>query len=142
MMFRGINSAPGFPVVMPPGVTLDSQFAALVSLGVKVTRIHLTGYHSGSALNVGALASLLDAALVSVNDVPYTYQVLATDTLASVAAALGAAVPGAAVAGEVLTIGGDVYACWSADRLVDRNHVQPFTGRLRAPFYFRQRSHP
>lgn len=50
-----------------------------------------------------------EAAFVGVNRLPYSYVVLSTDTLNSIAAALAAAIPNATASGAVVTIGGTVW---------------------------------
>ncbi len=69
---------------------------------------------TANTVTVGGAIFAGEAAMVSVNNTPYTYPVQPIDTLASVATALAAAIPGASVAGDIVTIGGDVYALSAA----------------------------
>jgi hypothetical protein len=69
-----------------------------------LTPATLTLTVAGLTITVGGTISVPQAAVLIVNDVPYSYVVQITDTLNSVAAALAALVPGATVSGAVITL--------------------------------------
>ena len=59
-------------------------------------------------VTVGGTVNGGEAATLKVNYLPYSYSVQASDTLATIAAALAALIPGATASGDVITLG-DVF---------------------------------
>ncbi|OYV96080.1 MAG: hypothetical protein B7Z62_08895 [Deltaproteobacteria bacterium 37-65-8] len=78
----------------------------------------LTMKVSGNTVTVGGAIKAGEAAFIGVNHLPYSHQVLASDTLGSIAAALAAIVPNASAAGAVVTVGGNVFELQAAVSMV------------------------
>ena len=62
-----------------------------------------------NTVNVGGTINPGEAATLKVDYLPYSYAVLNTDTLTSVAVALAALIPHASVSGTLITIGGNIF---------------------------------
>lgn len=132
----GVTIAPGWPVPKQ----LDAIIAAgnamftvypMPGMDSNVTRFlgeepaalasptaSLTMTVSGNQVTIGGGVKAGEAAFIAVNRLPYSHQVVATDTLASIAAALASVIPGATVAGSVVTIGGSVFEVDAAVSMV------------------------
>jgi hypothetical protein len=60
----------------------------------------------GNQVTVGGMINVGEAAMLAVNYQPYSHGVVANDTVATIAAALAALIPGASAVGAVITING------------------------------------
>lgn len=69
----------------------------------------LTMTVSNNTVTVGGTIKAGEAAFISVNNNPYSHQVLSTDTTATIATALAGLIPNATVSGSVVTVGGTVF---------------------------------
>lgn len=123
----GVTIAPGWPVPKQ----LDAIIAAgnamftvypMPGMDQNVTRFlgedphplttpiaSLTMTVSGNTVTVGGSIKAGEAAFIGVNRMPYSHQVVATDTLATIASALAGMIPNATASGAVVTIGGTVF---------------------------------
>ena len=129
------SSISGAGVTIAPGWPVPKQLDAIISAGnsmftvypmpgmdANVTRFlgeepqplsaptaSLTMTVSGNQVTIGGSIRAGEAAFIAINRLPYSHQVLATDTLDSIASALAAAIPNASAGGAVVTIGGNVF---------------------------------
>lgn len=123
----GVTIAPGWPVPKQ----LDAIIAAgnamftiypMPGMDRNVTRFlgeepeelappvaSLTMAVDGAQVTVGGTITAGEAPMIAVDRQPYTYQVQASDTLGTIAAALAAAIPNATASGAVVTIGGNPF---------------------------------
>ncbi len=132
----GVTVAPGWPVpkqldgIVAAGNAMFTVYP-MPGMDVNTTRFlgedpqelsapvaSLTMTVNANTVTVGGTIKAGEAAFIGVNRMPYSHQVLATDTLGSIAAALAAMIPNAAVAGDVVTIGGTVFDLQAAVSMV------------------------
>ncbi|HNC11731.1 MAG TPA: hypothetical protein PLF59_08160 [Cyclobacteriaceae bacterium] len=71
---------------------------------VSISPATLTAIVSGNTVTIGGVVSVPQAVMVILNAVGYSYGVLITDTLDTIAAALAAMIPGASSTGQVITL--------------------------------------
>lgn len=125
-------SVAGVKVTVAPGWPIPSQLDAIIAAGNAMLTVYsmpgmdsnttrflsqmapktaipaasLTLTVSGNQITVGGTIKAGEAASVKVNYQPYSVAVSASDTTATIAAALAAAIPNAAAVGSVVTITG------------------------------------
>ena len=128
-------SVAGVAVTIAPGWPIPKQLDAIIKAGNAMMTVYpmpgmdqnvtrflneepqetatpsssLTMTVSGNEVTVGGAINAGEAAYIGVNRTPYTHAVVASDTPATIAAALAAQIPGASVSGAIVTIGGSVY---------------------------------
>jgi len=123
-------SVSGSPITIIPGWPVPAQLDALIAAGSSMISLYpmpgmdantsrflgdsqvqssipaanLTLTINGNQVTVGGAILANEAATLRVNYQPFSYQIKATDTLTSVAAALSALIPGSSVSGDVITL--------------------------------------
>ncbi len=132
----GVTIAPGWPVpkqldaiiaagnamfTVYPMPGMDANVTRFLSddpqqLSAPVASLSMTV--SGNTVTVGGTIKAGEAAFIGVNRMPYSHQVVATDTTGSIASALAALIPGATASGSVVTIGGTVFDLQAAVSMV------------------------
>ncbi len=123
-------SVSGAPITIVPGWPVPAQLDGLIVAGASMISLYpmpgmdanttrflgdsqvqsaipaanLTLTVNGDQVTVGGAILANEAATLRVNYQPFSYQIKATDTLASVAAALSAMISGSTVSGDVITL--------------------------------------